>query len=681
MNEEIFDSISDLLAKSGTTVSKNIDGSIVVSLPDSSEKLADCTDNGDGTVSYTMYLGDGTEEVGSGTPEEFKEHVLDALDSWIDYVPYDQSSVEPNVSAEYRHAIGESRDDVMRRSLVEMGLDDDQAEAIIEVANALMEASSSVSLTIDNMPLEGKSFDDLVERNKPFLTRKWLIKQLKDKNVDLGDLDLKKAGVSALVEKLMPALSADEKKNGGRPTKAQLKDFVEQYRSAAHTETIHGDDEVLGTAWNQFGKTAKDKTSKTGGKAKATTAVMDNETPIESGEVDDYDEEIGYKEVNHGAGDDDELKSEQFIADNMGDTVSVKDAVVTEKKNKKGEVVQHLDGFTDVEESNADTEAEPVDDGDPMIRLWDGDASSIGREDLSDKYDIPSGALEQVESRTNQLKESFNDILKSIPTIQSRPVSFVMQLLFGKAGGGLRGTVLRLINSDQDTLQKIERGKGILDISKATPAQRKELETAMKTETVKNAIAKVQQEFADYAAFIREILPAAYDEACNIESGSEQSAEGDVSEVAPDFVNMFRTFLFNKKCPFAGYPWYVVDKLCSNLGSIIKLSEPTGGSRKVSGVLAGKPVSTKYESMMAMPLDNKNAFGEPDNTETRYSGLAEQIDTLLWMEHDNGSLSQEQLDQLADLRNQIEAYGERAEGWVKSCDRALAGKPATAAAK
>ncbi|MBR4125264.1 MAG: hypothetical protein IKR13_03595 [Victivallales bacterium] len=593
MNEEIFDSISDLLAKSGTTVSKNIDGSIVVSLPDSSEKLADCTDNGDGTVSYTMYLGDGTEEVGSGTPEEFKEHVLDALDSWIDYVPYDRSSVEPNVPAEYRRAIGESRDDVMRRSLFEMGLEDDQAEAIIEVANALMEASSSVSLTIDNMPLEGKNFDDLVERNKPFLTKKWLIKQLKDKNVDLGDLDLKKAGISALVEKLMPALSADEKKNGGRPTKSQLKEFVEQYRSAAQIQSIQSDDEVLGTAWNQFGKTATDKSSKTGGKAKATTAVMDNETPIESGEADDYDEEIGYKEVNRGAGDEDELKSEQFIADNMGDTVSVKDAVVTEKKNKNGDVVsQKLDGFADIEENNVDTEAEPVDDGDPMIKLWDGDASSIGREDLSDKYDIPGEALEQVEARTNQLKEAFNDILQSIPTIQSRPVSFVMQLLFGKAGGGLRGTVLRLINGDQDTLQKIERGKGILDISKATPAQRKELEDAMNTDTVKNAIAKIQHEFADYAAFIREILPVAYDEACNIESGSEQSAEGDVSEVAPDFVNMFRTFLFNKKCPFAGYPWYVVDKLCNNLDGIIKFSEPTGGSRKISGVLTGNPATT-----------------------------------------------------------------------------------------
>lgn len=577
MNEEIFDNISDLLAKSGTTVSKNIDGSIVVSLPDSSEKLADCTDNGDGTVSYTMYRGDGTEEVGNGTPEEFKEHVLDALDSWIDYVPYDQSSVEPNVSVEYRRAIGESREDAMRRSLFEMGLEDDQAEAIIEVANALMEASSSVSLTIDNMPLKGNSFDDLVERNKAFLTRKWLIKQLKDKNVDLGNLDLRKAGISTLVEKLMPALSADEKKNGGRPTKTQLKNFVEQYKSAMQTETIQSDDEVLGSAWNQFGKAEKGKPSKSGGKAKVITAVMDNETPIESGEADEYDEEIGYKEVNRGADDEDELKSERFIADNMGGTVTVKNAVFTEKRNKKGEVISRkFDGFTDIDDYNVDVDANPADDGDPMIRLWDGDASTLGREDLRDVYDIPAKALGWVESRTNQLKASFNDILQSIPTIKSRPVSFVMQLLFGKVGGGLRGTVLRLINGDQDVLQKIERGKGIIDISQATPAQRKDLEDAMNTDTVKNAIAKTQHEFAEYAAFIREILPVAYDEACDIEPGSEQSAEGDVTEVAPEFVNMFRTFLFNKKCPFAGYPWNVVDTLCNNLGSVIKFSEPKG---------------------------------------------------------------------------------------------------------
>ena len=79
-----------------------------------------------------------------------------------------------------------------------------------------------------------------------------------------------------------------------------------------------------------------------------------------------------------------------------------------------------------------------------------------------------------------------------------------------------------------------------------------------------------------------------------------------------------------------------------------------------------------------MPLDNKNAFGEPDNTETRYSGLVDQIDALLWMRHENGSLSREQLAQLADLRNQVETYGERAAGWVKECDRALREQPAPA---
>ena len=67
-------------------------------------------------------------------------------------------------------------------------------------------------------------------------------------------------------------------------------------------------------------------------------------------------------------------------------------------------------------------------------------------------------------------------------------------------------------------------------------------------------------------------------------------------------------------------------------------------------VVQYKPVE-KCEILML--ADNKNAFGEPDYTETRYTGLVDQIDALMWLEHDNGSLSQAQLDQLADLRNQI----------------------------
>ena len=76
-----------------------------------------------------------------------------------------------------------------------------------------------------------------------------------------------------------------------------------------------------------------------------------------------------------------------------------------------------------------------------------------------------------------------------------------------------------------------------------------------------------------------------------------------------------------------------------------------------------------------MPLNNINAFGEPDNTETRYTrfdGITDQIDALLWMKHDNGRLSDDQRSQLAELRKQIAAYGERGEKWAKECDRALA---------
>lgn len=310
MNEEIFDTISDLLAKSGTTVSKKMDGSIVVSLPDSTEKLADCTDNGDGTVSYTMYRGDGAEEVGSGTPEEFREHVLDALDSWIDYVPYDQFSVEPHVSAEYRRAIGESREDAMRRSLFEMGLDYDQAEAIMGVANALMESGNYVSVNVDGKTLEGSTFENLVSRNEAYLTRRWLLKQIRENNVNVDGMDLKMTGIAALTEKLwqhehpgedLDAMNPAEKKaelEKVKPTKSQLEEYVDQFRSAAKTQTFQTDDDVLGS---NFDKKTKEK-----GASKDTAlraAVADNEDAIQSGEADDYDEEIeghaGHRAANY----------------------------------------------------------------------------------------------------------------------------------------------------------------------------------------------------------------------------------------------------------------------------------------------------------------------------------------------------------------------------------------------
>lgn len=634
MNEEIFDNISDLLAKSGATVSKKIDGSIVVSLPDSSEKLADCTDDGDGTISYTMYLGDGTEEVGSGTPEEFQEHVLDALDSWIDHAPYDRSGEEPDASSEYRRAIGESRDDSMRRSLFEMGLDYEQAEAIIGVANALMEASSSVSLTIDNMPLEGKNFDDLVERNKPFLTKKWLIKQLKDRNVDVGGLDLKKAGISALVEKLMPALGADEKKNGGRPTKSQLKDFVEQYKSAVQTETIQSDDEVLGTAWNQFGKAEKGQSSKS--VDKVNTAVMDNETPIESGEADDYDEEIeghgGHRAANYTAdGRKISASGEEASAEIGAEVKEIKDPESGDETDAQRRIVRMLrdkgykypgmdtlpiktlekclfviDELAAKKKFNPGTDAElepdklfhkagytkdngPTDEDvrdDMMKILWVGDVNSLNS---NEPYEIPTGFIAMVEENAKALRNSFDEYLAIIPRLpRGTATRYVMDLLFGAPGNGVRGIVGGILNGDQAIMGKIARGESLIDGSSLTPAQYNGISQALKNEVLGSTIRAVQDNLGNYIDVIVGGLPSAFDEACD-----ENVSDYTYAAIDPEFVTMVRSILFGKQCPLAGYPWGAIDTLINDIGKVMTVSAPSGTRRKIAGTVPGKAAKAK----------------------------------------------------------------------------------------
>ena len=179
MNEEIFDAISEQLDKSGVTVSKKMDGSIIVTLPDSDEILAECHDNADGTLSYTLHLGNDTEESGSGSPAQFKEAVLTALDTWIEFVPYDEFAVEPGISPEYRRSIGESRNDAMLRSLFEMGLDDRQADAIMEAVDALFESTKNVKILVGGKVLEGPSFGEIVKNNLPFVKRQWLLEKLK----------------------------------------------------------------------------------------------------------------------------------------------------------------------------------------------------------------------------------------------------------------------------------------------------------------------------------------------------------------------------------------------------------------------------------------------------------------------------------------------------------------------
>lgn len=643
MNEEIFDSISDLLAKSGTTVSKNIDGSIVVSLPDSSEKLADCTDNGDGTVSYTMYLGDGTEEVGSGTPEEFKEHVLDALDSWIDYVPYDQSSVEPNVPVEYRRAIGESRDDAMRRSLFEMGLDYNQAEAIIGVANALMESGEYVSVNVDGKTMEGSSFENVVSRNEPYLTRKWLLKQIREKNVDVQGMDLKMSGISALTEKIwqhdhpgedLGALSPAEKTaelNKVKPTKAQLKEYVEQYRSAAQTQTFQTDDDALS---NNFDKRTKEKDTSKDTALRA--AVSGNEDAIQSGEADDYDDEIeghgGHLAANYTedgrkiSGSDEEASAEigasvKEIKDQDSNTKTDAQQRIIKMLGDKGykypelgtlpiktleQCLFAINKLTAKKKFNLDTDAElepgkllhkagytkdngPSDEDvrDEMMKtLWVGDVNSLNSKE---PYEIPTDFIAMIEENAETLKNSFDEYLAIIPRLpRGTATRFVMDLLFGAPGNGVGGIVGGILNGNQTIMDKIAKGESLIDGSSMTPAQYNGISQALKNEVLSSAIRAVQDNLGNYIDIIVSGLPGAFDEACN-----DNVSDYTYAAIDPEFVTMIRSILFGKQCPLAGYPWNAIDTLINDIGKVMTVSAPSGAQRKITGTVPGKTIKPK----------------------------------------------------------------------------------------
>ena len=643
MNEEIFDSISDLLAKSGTTVSKNIDGSIVVSLPDSSEKLADCTDNGDGTVSYTMYLGDGTEEVGSGTPEEFTEHVLDALDSWIDYVPYDQSSVEPNVPVEYRRAIGESRDDAMRRSLFEMGLDYNQAEAIIGVANALMESGEYVSVNVDGKTMEGSSFENVVSRNEPYLTRKWLLKQIREKNVDVQGMDLKMSGISALTEKIwqhdhpgedLGALSPAEKTaelNKVKPTKAQLKEYVEQYRSAAQTQTFQTDDDALS---NNFDKRTKEKDTSKDTALRA--AVSGNEDAIQSGEADDYDDEIeghgGHLAANYTedgrkiSGSDEEASAEigasvKEIKDQDSNTKTDAQQRIIKMLGDKGykypelgtlpiktleQCLFAINKLTAKKKFNLDTDAElepgkllhkagytkdngPSDEDvrDEMMKtLWVGDVNSLNSKE---PYEIPTDFIAMIEENAETLKNSFDEYLAIIPRLpRGTATRFVMDLLFGAPGNGVGGIVGGILNGNQTIMDKIAKGESLIDGSSMTPAQYNGISQALKNEVLSSAIRAVQDNLGNYIDIIVSGLPGAFDEACN-----DNVSDYTYAAIDPEFVTMIRSILFGKQCPLAGYPWNAIDTLINDIGKVMTVSAPSGAQRKITGTVPGKTIKPK----------------------------------------------------------------------------------------
>jgi len=575
MTEELFDSISTQLERSGVTVARKLGGDIIVSLPDSDETLAVCTDNGDGTMSYTMRLGDGTEDAGSGTPEEFRDRVLEALDSWIDYVPYDKDAVEPHVSTEYRRSIGESRESAIRNSLFEMGLDDDQADAIMEAVGILYE-SSIVSVTINGKQVSGSSVNDIAmnKANRPFLKRQWVLSQFRK----LGKTP---SGKLLSTDELINELGIEP------PTDDDIVGFVKEHLGTMQEERTHTDDELLGTAWNKFGKSKKDleRSSLTAGRANdsddKTDEVMANESRIKSGEKGDYDEEIGTAETHTNPNEDHAPVSKKEASEKYGIDLDEKNAIDVSGKND-------------------------------LKSMWDGDASTLGQvdafgarnggesvleeEDRGSEYDIPEKAVAGVIAEAEKFKESLGDILQSIPSFGKLPAGFVLRMMFGRPGAGLGGAVNDLYTGNQHALHKIEDGDGLLDASKATPDQRNQLEKALRTEVVRSAIKRVQDGFGDLADYIEEIIPAAYDEARGIEPDGEGSVRGRVDEVPADFINLFRTILYNKGVPFAGYPWSVVEKMCSKLSTILKLGKPVAGGRKVSGAPVGTRAAVGEEA-------------------------------------------------------------------------------------
>ena len=559
MNEEIFNEISNQLGKCGVSVSANDGGSIMVTLPDSNENLAECKDNGDGTVSYVLHLGDGHDENGTGTVSDFTSQAIKAIDSWIELTPYDKFAA---MSPDGYSCVAESREDAMRNSLFEMGLGKGQADAIMDVVNILFEASNMVHVKVAGRDLTGNSLSEIAssKANRPFLERQWMLRELRNsKALDAND---KMAGLSDLKAKLGSIGKQP-------PTADDLYSFVKENAGTMQLEQLPSDNDVLGTAWSQF-----DTKKKPTGKVNASTSVLNNETPIESGEADDYDEELGHQGARGGDITKDDIKSEDSLNDAMGIDLSWKESGPDASTAEAGNGLATA-GTGDIESK------------------WTGDASELGVNAIGRNYDLPVRAIAQVENKAMEMKESVNDILEEIPSIKSRPVSIVLQLMFGKAGGsGVRGAVSRLINGDQSVLKKIEAGDGIIDADVVTPAMRKELEAAISTEEVQDKIARVQDGFAEYADFIVGILPEAYDEACGVESGSPQSAGGSVDAVEPDFVDLFRSILFDKKLPFGGYPWDVVDILCTDLGSVMKLRIPEGHPR----IRTAAPVTKKPQA-------------------------------------------------------------------------------------
>ena len=640
MNEEIFEKISGLLAKSGTIVSKKIDGTIVVLMPDSENKLAECTDNGDGTISYTMYLGDGTDKEGQGTPEEFREQVISALDSWIEYIPYDKFSVESNISPEYRRSIGESREDAIRNTLFEMGLDSLQADAIMEVARVLMEGSE-VSAVVGGKELFGSSIPNLATRkeNKNYLRRQWAMEQYKNQNKPWP-------GKTVLTDDALAAIGV------ATPTDAQLIDYVKGHmRDVDEHHFTKGDDEQYsGAVYSKFDTAEKGGAAKGGSKKKSSDdgsdAVMSGEGTFEIEGDNNLDEDVLAQETRHSDNEADKVySSAEDASEQIGSQVSdvgaeteapsnaareqmikklnemgyingnmnelqnfqleqciyaVSKLVANNKfnpekfKNASPEILLKAVGYKAGSTPSQQEIAESM-----MPSLWVGDASSLGGAELdgTGEEEIPVQYISSIEEAAGKLKaDLFNnahEVYEKVPEgttmnafigmlMQRTPTRILLEALYGNPVKKTPGIVNQILAGDPQVMTKIANGEPLIDGSKMTPDVHGKISAALKTPVVSNTIRLIQDSFGMYIDTIVQQLPAGYAEVA-------EGDEGTYAGIPQKFVDLVRSIMLGKECPLAGYSWKAIDNLINNFASVATLSAPSG-SRQVTGTITRKPV-------------------------------------------------------------------------------------------
>ena len=567
MPEELFDQISALMGKSGAGVSKKIDGTITVTLPDSDADLATCTDNGDDNVTYTLFLGDGSTEEGTGTVEDFAEHASSAIDTWLEFAPYDADAIEPGISQEYRTAIGESIDTKMRSSLYGLGLNRTQVEAVVEIANILFESAKEVTVTIKNRTISAPTVKQLVSANRRFLARQLCLEKLgmkvddrrpldelaKEANVDIKDDD-------ALSKFLEPYM-----------------DSMQENRYQSYTEKYNEERDAFAGVRSDKDLEKEDKRRKEaeakGEKVKPKfdeTSIAGSDDDIaapESGEAEDYDEELGHADKKTEA----DLKKADK-EDAKSDDASDDDEPTLMKEDTVGD---ELGSDVDVQEGENELSEDTID------TMWSGDIDSLAEpEELNFDYDVPVKVIKDVETQLNEINKqmlSYRDAFKTVPDPGIKRVGVE---LFGNGENTdpLGGIIGNILSGDRNTIRTLESNVDSFgDASKKelfktlfnaglTKAQEKEFKSALKSEVCADALNVIAQRFEDICSFLLKAIPDAYDEARGIEPYDSEngSADGHLSNVDPKFVKFLRQNLSSEGVGIAECPWSVLEVLCSD---------------------------------------------------------------------------------------------------------------------